>query len=207
MIVAAIVDCVPQGYNYQHQQQHGISVHSGLQIPTPNFGSIQITNMHSDNMRIPASSNIASTVFQESIPQISNALNGPQQQLDVHSHHNIEPVVTKDIYIHAAPEEPEEQYLQAPPSNQPFRKHYRIVFIKAPTQNSKEHSIRFSQAPIEEKTIIYVLSKKDEPIDIQSALQEIQPTQPSKPEVYFIKYKTQEEAVHAQRQIQGIIYG
>lgn len=49
-----------------------------------------------------------------------------------------------------------------------------------------------------------MLSKKDDQIDIQAALQEIQPTQPSKPEVYFIKYKTQEEAVHAQRQIQGI---
>lgn len=206
MIFAAIADCVPQGYNYQNQPQHGISSHGGLQIPSPMFGSIQIANVDSVNMRIPASSNIASThhaLFQEGIPQIAN---GPDQQLDVHSHHNIpniEPVVTKDIYIHAAPEEPDEQYLQALPLNPPSRKHYRIVFIKAPTQNSKQQAISFSQAPIEEKTIIYVLSKKDEPIDIQSALQEIRPTQPSKPEVYFIKYKTQEEAVHAQRQIQG----
>lgn len=117
---------------------------------------------------------------------------------------NVPPVVTKDIYIHAAPEEPEEQYSQPQFPNLPPRKHYRIVFIKAPTQSIKQQSIRLSQAPTEEKTIIYVLSKKDDQVDIQAALQEIQPTQPSKPEVYFIKYKTQEEAVHAQRQIQGI---
>jgi len=64
-------------------------------------------------------------------------------------------------------------------------------------------SLRIKQAPVEEKTIIYVLTKKPDPLDLQAAIEEIAPKQPSKPEVFFIKYKTQEEAAHAQRTIQG----
>ena len=114
------------------------------------------------------------------------------------------PVITKDIYVHVAPEEPEEKFaapVQAPIA--PARKHYRIVFIKAPTPSVSSQAIQLRQAPTEEKTIIYVLTKKPDPLDLQAAFQDVQPKQPSKPEVYFIKYKTQEEAQHAQRTIQG----
>ncbi|KAL5283055.1 hypothetical protein ACFFRR_005794 [Megaselia abdita] len=212
LIGVAIVNCAPQGYNYYSQQQHGSSIQSGLNIRTSsNFHTNQAINNPLENLRIPApvnSLNDHQTFFQEAIPQFGNLLQAPAQHFngDRQPQHNIDnapPVVTKDIYIHAAPEEPEEQYSQSKLPNLPPRKHYRIVFIKAPTQNIKQQSIRLSQAPTEEKTIIYVLSKKDDPIDIQEALQNIQPTQPSKPEVYFIKYKTQEEAAHAQKQIQG----
>lgn len=210
MICVAIVNCAPQGYDYHHnQQQHGLPVHGLPQISsqitppitTSNFGS----NLLANN---PISTHIPSdhhSFFQQAVPQIGNFQNVPSiQQFSSHpQQQHVAPIVTKDIFIHAAPEEPEEQYSQPQLPSQPPRKHYRIVFIKAPTQNIKQQSIRLSQAPTEEKTIIYVLSKKDDPIDIQAALQEIQPTQPSKPEVYFIKYKTQEEAQHAQRQIQG----
>lgn len=112
--------------------------------------------------------------------------------------------VTKDIYVHVAPEDAEDQQYQQPAlPPPPPRKHYRIVFIKAPSQNVNKAALRIQQAPTEEKTIIYVLTKKQDPLDLQAAIQDVQPKQPSKPEVYFIKYKTQEEAQHAQRTIQG----
>lgn len=42
----------------------------------------------------------------------------------------------------------------------------------------------------QEKTIVYVLVKKPDEIG-DVAIPTVPPTQPSKPEVYFIKYKTQ----------------
>lgn len=56
----------------------------------------------------------------------------------------------------------------------------------------------------EERTVIYVLTKQSDVSDINASVQDT-PTVPSKPEVFFIKYKTQEEALNAQRQIQGKI--
>jgi hypothetical protein len=73
----------------------------------------------------------------------------------------------------------------------PAQKHYKIIFIKAPTPPTPT-------APVipalpqqdEQKTLIYVLVKKPEEAP-EISLPTIAPTQPSKPEVYFIKYKTQ----------------
>ncbi|XP_004530039.1 uncharacterized protein LOC101448515 [Ceratitis capitata] len=111
-------------------------------------------------------------------------------------------LVTKDIYVHVAPEEHEEHYQRPVLPPPPPRKHYRIVFIKAPSPKPSAAALRVNQAPTEEKTIIYVLTRKPDPIDLEAAYQEAAPKQPSKPEVYFIKYRTQEEAQHAQRTIQ-----
>lgn len=190
---ATVCNCAPQGYNYQHQSAQS-SINYNIPVQTGPFPNHE-----------PAASH---QFLQSAISQIGgvniNSGNLPVTSVQTPNYHQQHsPIVTKDIYIHAAPEEPEEHYTQPQLPNLPPRKHYRIVFIKAPTQNIPQQSIRVSQAPTEEKTIIYVLSKKEDPIDIQTAIQNIQPTQPSKPEVYFIKYKTQEEAVHAQKQIQG----
>ncbi|XP_049303076.1 probable LIM domain-containing serine/threonine-protein kinase DDB_G0286997 [Bactrocera dorsalis] len=111
-------------------------------------------------------------------------------------------LVTKDIYVHVAPEEQEERYQRPVLPPPPPRKHYRIVFIKAPSPKPSAAALRINQAPTEEKTIIYVLTRKPDPLDLEAAYQEAAPKQPSKPEVYFIKYRTQEEAQHAQRTIQ-----
>lgn len=109
------------------------------------------------------------------------------------------PIVTKHVYAFAAPEDPEEKagprYVQVGRA----RKNYKVIFIKAPT---------YGQSPVipilpqnEDKTIVYVLSKKPSEQDIQ--LPEPPVTPPSKPEVFFLKYKTQQEADQAQQQIQG----
>lgn len=100
------------------------------------------------------------------------------------------PIVSKHVYVHVAPEEPEQQRparIIAP--SQP-RKHYKIVFIKAPSAPS--YSAAQLQLPQQdqEKTLIYVLVKRpdDQPsLTVNAA----RPSAPSKPEVYFIRYKTQ----------------
>ncbi|XP_037729765.1 nuclear transcription factor Y subunit beta [Drosophila subpulchrella] len=116
-------------------------------------------------------------------------------------------IVTKDIYIHSAPEDTEELRQDEPQlENVPIRKNYRIVFIKAPTQNLKytAAALKRAQSSNEEKTVIYVLSKKPDLTEIQQQLQVTQSeAKVHKPEVYFIKYKTQEEAQRAQQEIQA----
>lgn len=72
----------------------------------------------------------------------------------------------------------------------PPQKHYKIVFIKAPTQPIPTVPTIPVQPLDEEKTLVYVLVKKPE--DPPKLVIPTPPsTPPSKPEVYFIRYKTQ----------------
>lgn len=82
-----------------------------------------------------------------------------------------------------------------------FRNFVTVIFIKAPTYRQKTAVIPV-YAQNEEKTIVYVLSKKPE---IQQDIEFPEPpvTEPSKPEVFFIKYKHEQEAQQAQQSIQG----
>lgn len=72
------------------------------------------------------------------------------------------------------------------------QKHYRIVFIKAPTEAPATYPTIPLQPPDEEKTLVYVLVKKPDP-PAELILPKPISTVPTKPEVYFIRYKTQKE--------------
>lgn len=75
------------------------------------------------------------------------------------------------------------------------QKHYKIIFIKAPSAPSiSEQLLRAQQQQTinEEKTLVYVLVKKPESVSNIQIPQTIQHT-PSKPEVYFIKYKAEKD--------------
>lgn len=72
------------------------------------------------------------------------------------------------------------------------QKHYRIVFIKAPTEAPATYPTIPLQPPDEEKTLVYVLVKKPDPLP-ELILPKPATTVPTKPEVYFIRYKTQKE--------------
>lgn len=66
------------------------------------------------------------------------------------------------------------------------------MFIKAPSAPAPTAPIIPLQPQNEEKTLVYVLVKRpDEQPDV--IIPTPAPTQPSKPEVYFIRYKTQKE--------------
>ncbi|XP_055384078.1 uncharacterized protein LOC129613818 [Condylostylus longicornis] len=116
------------------------------------------------------------------------------------------PIITKDYYVHSAPDDADDDNSLGDNSGPtPVHKHYRVIFIKAPSQNKlAAQALKIAQAQQEEKTVIYVLSKKTDLIDLQNQLvKQNGQSQVSKPEVFFIKYKTQEEARHAQQQIQA----
>lgn len=112
------------------------------------------------------------------------------------------PVVRKQFYLISAPDDSDSQpkqkhlVLGRPQTN------YRVVFIKAPGSDNANVKYSAEYAPQEEKTVIYVLSKKDSELNANDIATPA-PTEPSKPEVFFIKYKTPEEAEAAQREIQS----
>lgn len=106
---------------------------------------------------------------------------GPPQQA---------PIVHKHVYVHVPPPDNEYPAARKQIYVPPPQKHYKIVFIKAPTPPTPTAPIIPLQPQNEEKTLVYVLVKKpeDQP-DI--VIPTPAPTQPAKPEVYFIRYKTQ----------------
>lgn len=131
-----------------------------------------------------------------------NAYTSGQVQAQTQSVQSQQPIITKHFYVHAAPEDPEEKatgprFVQIGRA----RKNYKIIFIKPPTYDLTSQIIPVIP-PTEEKTIVYVLSKKPT-LDQNIQLPEPAPTEPSKPDVFFIKYKTQQEADEAQQSIQG----
>lgn len=104
------------------------------------------------------------------------------------------PVIHKHVYVHVPPPDEEDLRAQRPRPTLPPQKHYKIIFIKAPTEDTS-----YRQAPVlpqnEEKTLVYVLVKKPDE-DFEFSVPTIAPTNPSKPEVYYIRYKTRQEAVN-----------
>ncbi|KAJ3618847.1 hypothetical protein MTP99_005653 [Tenebrio molitor] len=103
------------------------------------------------------------------------------------------PVVHKHVYVHVPPPEPEVHRPQKPIHVAAPQKHYKIIFIKAPTPPTPTAPVIPLQPQNEEKTLVYVLVKKPEEAP-EIHIPTPAPTQPSKPEVYFIRYKTQKQA-------------
>ncbi|XP_067626433.1 uncharacterized protein [Eurosta solidaginis] len=120
-----------------------------------------------------------------------------------HSFNKPQTIISKRFYLHTAPEDDDDDdetqhYLTVGKT----RKNYNIVFIKSPEKSKSKTTLKITPAVNEEKTIIYVLNKKHEAADIEAEVdQPISTT--AKPEVYFIKYKTADEAEHAQHTIQA----
>lgn len=106
---------------------------------------------------------------------------------------NAQTIVTKDIYVHVPPPEGPEEFEGETGRPSVNKKHYKILFIKAPTPNFQQQLQLMKKSQGEEKTLVYVLVKKP---DIQTALdiEETEVKPQNKPEVYFIKYKTRKES-------------
>lgn len=108
--------------------------------------------------------------------------------------------VTKNLYFFAAPEEPEEPIRPRINVQQaPAQKNYKIIFIKTPEFRQSVVNVPVVSQN-EEKTVVYVLVKRPE--EPQVNVQASSASKPAKPEVFFIKYKTKEEAEEAINQAQ-----
>lgn len=101
------------------------------------------------------------------------------------------PIIHKHVYVHIPPPEPEYPTPQRPVQTLPAQKHYRIIFIKAPTQAIPTRPPLSAAPETEEKTIVYVLVRKPDDMP-EIVVPTPASTIPSKPEVYFIRYKAEE---------------
>lgn len=103
-----------------------------------------------------------------------------------------EKIITKNVYVHVPPEEPvtyaPARQIQVPVA----KKHYKIIFIKAPAPPTPTAPIIPERIEDEHKTLVYVLVKKPEE-QPEIEIPEAPTTEPSKPEVFFIKYKEPEK--------------
>ena len=174
--------------------------------------SVEITTKSTSDASIQSiPSTIYSTDFNNRIyPQISTYTNRNPKVFDMLAApkpvvHGTPIKITANFHAFEAPDEPEEEIDEELLKSSTLpRKHYRIIFIKAPNQFSRNalKIAKAQQALTEEKTVIYVLSKKTDTTEIQDALNSV-PRQIHKPEVHFVKYRTNEDAILAQHNIQG----
>lgn len=116
----------------------------------------------------------------------------------------MEPIITKQFYSISPAEDPEDLEPRSKHLviGQP-RRNYRVIFIRAPAASGERVKYTAELAPQEERTVIYVLTKKQpelEATDIVAPPEKPQAEQ--KPDIFFIKYKTNEEAAAAQKEIQ-----
>jgi len=114
-----------------------------------------------------------------------------QQQQQQHT-----PQVFKHVYVHVAPDEPEDRQartIRVPGGD----KHVNIIFVKTPSSSSSQQTEVILPEQDEHKNLVYVLLKKGEASsDIK--IRRPQAQRPQKPEVYFIRYKGQEQAQQGQ---------
>lgn len=153
---------------YNYDRPTGFTTITGYnQQMTPSFQNInQGTNFGGSNIGVSTG---ASEVF---------GVSGVSEVQNIHRH----------VYVYAPPEQDEIQTQKQIISQAPAQKHYKIIFIKTPTYQTLSQAQIALQRQNEEKTLVYVLVKKPEEaedIQIQGSAQ----IPPSKPEVYFIKYK------------------
>ncbi|CAH0547684.1 unnamed protein product [Brassicogethes aeneus] len=100
--------------------------------------------------------------------------------------------IFKHVYVHVAPDEPEQIQPKVKVTPVAPQKHYKIIFVKAPDPPTYVAPVIPSQVQDEEKTLVYVLVRRPDAAD-DIVVPTPAPTKPSKPEVFFIKYKTQKE--------------
>lgn len=112
--------------------------------------------------------------------------------------------VEKHFYYISAHDEPEQVEHKHFVIGHP-KKDYRVIFIKAPSVNTK-HKYTIEVPPQHEKTAIYVLAKKNEALNHED-FTVTSSTHTNKPEVFFVKYKNEDEIELAQKEIQGKLLG
>jgi len=102
-------------------------------------------------------------------------------------------------YVHSAPEEPEDRQnkILRVPGNQD--KHVNIIFVKTPSTDSLQNTEIELPQQGQQKTLVYVLLRKGE-ASSDVKIRGPAPTQPAKPEVYFIRYKNEEQQIAAPQQ-------
>lgn len=118
-----------------------------------------------------------------------------------------QPVVeefNKSFYTYSAPEQEFEDVNAEEKIAKALKKNLRVIFIKGPENKGLEQAaLQLAKSASDDRTAIYVLSKQSDIGSLVNQLQHLKSTTDNKPEVHFVKYRTQAEAETAQSAIQA----
>ncbi|KAH8340273.1 hypothetical protein KR074_010878, partial [Drosophila pseudoananassae] len=111
---------------------------------------------------------------------------------------------TKEFFTYSAPE----QEFDNPQANEQIanslKKNLRVLFIKGPENTGLEQAaLQLATSASDDRTAIYVLNKQADIGELTNKLNQIKHQTSHKPEVHFVKYRTQSDAENAQRTIQA----
>ncbi|KAH8397350.1 hypothetical protein KR215_010518, partial [Drosophila sulfurigaster] len=110
----------------------------------------------------------------------------------------------KEFFTYTANEEDFDEPQAAEKVSSSLNKALRVVFIKGPENRGLENAaLALAKQAAQQETAIYVLNKQADIGDLASKLNAIRSNNNNKPEVHFVKYRTNEDAANAQRAIQG----
>ncbi|XP_055847409.1 keratin, type I cytoskeletal 10-like [Episyrphus balteatus] len=111
---------------------------------------------------------------------------------------------SKQFYNFEAPEEAHEEGQVTRQLSNVLKKNLQVVFIKAPENNAATNAaLQLAKQAIEQRTAIYVLTKQQDGAHLVGQLQQIQENVQTKPEVKFVKYRTNEDVLRAKAEIQA----
>jgi len=125
----------------------------------------------------------------------SQAGNHYQENADFHKH----------FYAFEAPyDSTEEANLVESKLSSLGQKNLQVVFIKAPENKAVVGALSaLAKQTTEDKTAIYVLNKQTDVNELASEISALKSQRKHKPQVHFVKYRTEEEAAQAQQYIQA----
>ncbi|XP_030562927.1 uncharacterized protein LOC115764180 [Drosophila novamexicana] len=110
----------------------------------------------------------------------------------------------KEFYTYSAPEQ---EFDNGPVNEQianSLRKNLRVLFIKGPENTGLEQAaLQLASSASDDRTAIYVLNKQADIGELANRLNQVKLQTNNKPEVHFVKYRTQSDAENAQRIIQA----
>lgn len=110
----------------------------------------------------------------------------------------------KEFYTFTAPEGAFDDPEAAQKIAGSLKKNIRVIFIKNPENKAYENAVlALAKQAVEQRTAIYVLSKQPDIAGLAAKFNAITNIQNRRPEVHFVKYRTPEDAINAQRAIQS----
>ncbi|XP_053970132.1 uncharacterized protein LOC128871954 [Anastrepha ludens] len=119
------------------------------------------------------------------------------------AHAPAQPVLQKEFFTYTAPEADFDDGKSLGNLASGLKKNLRVIFIKGPENNGlSDAALQLAKNFGEERTAIYVLQKQNDVSGLAQQLQNLNRQNANKPEVHFVKYRTPEDAAHAQHAIQ-----
>ncbi|XP_054725583.1 uncharacterized protein LOC129235653 [Anastrepha obliqua] len=120
------------------------------------------------------------------------------------SYHSGSIEYNKEFYSYVAPDNEFESDIGLEQLTGTMKKNLRVVFIKAPENQGLTNAVlQLAKQATDDRTAIYVLSKQPDIADLANTLQTLKSSNVNRPEVHFVKYRTPEDAAHAQQAIQA----